>query len=110
MNLPNAVDQHQAEGLHAAQSTITEMLRSIDKGAWAEVENPDGWSYHMNIGHLVHQAADEIERLQNSNLPKITDQVVRCSCGWWGIVYDCEPDVDGDGNLGCPECSQVIVE
>lgn len=29
-------------------------------------------------------------------------------CGWWGTVYDCEPDIDGDGGLGCPRCSAII--
>ncbi len=49
---------------HTAQSTIPEQLRNIDKSAWGEIENPNGTEYHMNIGLLVHQAADEIERLK----------------------------------------------
>jgi len=40
---------------------------------------------------------------------KITDVKVRCpKCGWRGTIGDCEPDVDGDGNLGCPECLTVV--
>lgn len=32
-----------------------------------------------------------------------------CSkCNWQGCVYDCEPDVDNDGSLGCPECLTII--
>ena len=31
-----------------------------------------------------------------------------CSCGWSGIVDDLEPDVDGEGSLGCPECMKVV--
>lgn len=43
------------------------------------------------------------------SLPTITDQPCKCSnCGWTGIVWDCEGDVDGDGNLGCPECLMVV--
>jgi hypothetical protein len=38
----------------------------------------------------------------------ITEQPCKCTCGWTGTVYDCEPDVDGDGSLGCPECEKVI--
>lgn len=35
---------------------------------------------------------------------KIGDVIVSCEeCGWVGRVYDAEPDVDGDGNLGCPK-------
>jgi len=41
-------------------------------------------------------------------LPRITDGAARCPCGWWGTIGDCEPDVDGDGNLGCPECFKVV--
>lgn len=35
---------------------------------------------------------------------------IRCSCpcGWYGTVGDCEPDIDGDGSLGCPECDAII--
>lgn len=33
---------------------------------------------------------------------------MECSCGWVGVVWDCEPDVDGDGSLGCPECFKVV--
>jgi len=36
---------------------------------------------------------------------------VRCickKCGWWGTVSETEPDVDGDGGLGCPQCLAVI--
>ena len=29
-------------------------------------------------------------------------------CGWVGTVETCEPDVDGDGSLGCPECNSVV--
>ena len=39
---------------------------------------------------------------------KITDVRCRCGCGWSGTVGDCEPDIDGDGNPGCPACSKVI--
>ncbi len=33
---------------------------------------------------------------------------VSCSCGWSGLVGDCEPDAYGDGRLRCPECLEVV--
>ncbi len=40
-------------------------------------------------------------------LTSILDVKVQCGlCRWKGQVRDCEPDVDGDGSLGCPECYQ----
>lgn len=42
-------------------------------------------------------------------LLSITEQLCRClECDWNGTVWDCEPDVDGDGSLGCPECLAVV--
>ena len=42
-------------------------------------------------------------------LPKIGEVKCKCpSCNWKGTVDDCEPDIDGDGSLGCPKCSTVI--
>lgn len=41
-------------------------------------------------------------------LMSITKVSCTCVCGWQGTVYDCEPDIDGDGSLGCPECGKVI--
>lgn len=36
---------------------------------------------------------------------------VRCpNCGWVGTVDRCEPDIDGDGSLGCPACSAVVID
>lgn len=29
-------------------------------------------------------------------------------CGWRGTVYDCEPDVDDEGSLGCFKCETII--
>jgi hypothetical protein len=43
------------------------------------------------------------------DLPRITEVPAVCKCGWRGTVGDAEPDVDGDGSLGCPECGAVIV-
>lgn len=41
----------------------------------------------------------------------ITDALCYCFvCDWAGTVYDCLPDVDGDGSLGCPCCKSVITE
>jgi hypothetical protein len=38
---------------------------------------------------------------------------VPCSCpecGWKGVTGDAEPDVDGEGSLGCPECYKPTKE
>ena len=44
-------------------------------------------------------------------LTSITQVPMKCpNCGWVGKVIDCEPDVDGDGSLGCPKCNTVMVE
>ena len=29
-------------------------------------------------------------------------------CDWKGVVAQAEPDVDGEGSLGCPECQTVL--
>lgn len=29
-------------------------------------------------------------------------------CDWLGTVGECEPDVDGDGSLGCQVCREVV--
>lgn len=39
---------------------------------------------------------------------RITDHPASCSCGWQGTVDECIPDVDDQGNLGCPKCEKVI--
>lgn len=38
----------------------------------------------------------------------ITEVEMKCKYGWIGTVWNCKPDVDGDGSLGCPECLKVI--
>lgn len=37
-------------------------------------------------------------------------QMICPNCNWTGPVADCEPDVDGDGSLGCPECEGIVTE
>jgi len=42
-------------------------------------------------------------------LGSITDTPAKCpACGWDGRAGQCEPDVDGDGSLGCPRCNAVV--
>jgi len=41
----------------------------------------------------------------------IGDVLLRCPlCGCVARVYDCEPDCDGEGSLGCPtpDCGGVM--
>lgn len=43
-------------------------------------------------------------------LTSIYDEVAKCNkCQWSGTVLDCEPDIDGDGGLGCPKCKSLII-
>jgi predicted RNA-binding Zn-ribbon protein involved in translation (DUF1610 family) len=45
----------------------------------------------------------------SKNLRSILDAKCRCrQCGWKGTVEQCEPDVDGDGSLGCPIDKSVV--
>jgi len=42
-------------------------------------------------------------------LDSIYNQRSTCiMCGWWGKVGEMEPDVDGDGSLGCPICGATM--
>ena len=44
------------------------------------------------------------------DLPSITDTPAVCeTCEWQGTAGECEPDIDGDGSLGCPRCGAVVV-
>jgi hypothetical protein len=73
----------------------------------------DNWLYplHLSIAFPFVTITVGIGKLkeQSGELTRITDQPCLCSkCGWSGTVWDCEGDVDGDGNLGCPECLEII--
>ncbi len=39
---------------------------------------------------------------------RITEVKLECYCGWKGTVGDATPDFDGDGNLGCPSCGDLL--
>lgn len=44
-------------------------------------------------------------------LISILDVIMQCpKCRLSSRVGDCEPDVDGDGSLGCPACGGVVAE
>lgn len=48
--------------------------------------------------------------MQPKRLMRITDVRTHCpNCGWEGKVMDAEPDIDGDGGLGCPTCGAVVI-
>ncbi len=41
----------------------------------------------------------------------LMDQPMKCTkCEWEGKLGECEPDIDGDGSLGCPECNEIAHE
>ena len=44
----------------------------------------------------------------SEKLKSILDVICWCKCGWNGSVGETEPDVDGDGSLGCPRCFKVV--
>ncbi len=48
------------------------------------------------------------ETINNSVRPRVSDILCKCKCGWEGTVCDCEDDVDGEGNLGCPHCLKIV--
>jgi len=51
------------------------------------------------------------EPKETDSLPRIGDVKMFCpECDWRGTVYDCDPDIDGDGGLGCPDCHTVVEE
>ncbi len=44
-------------------------------------------------------------------MKSILDVKLKCpKCGLEATVGDAEPDVDGEGSLGCPKCLSVMVE
>ena len=45
----------------AAKTPITDLLRNIKIDAHCKIEEPNGWSYYTNIGHITHEAADKID-------------------------------------------------
>lgn len=47
-----------------SETDLVDLLTRIPEGAWVEIEEPDGWKYHTNIGNLTHRAAAEITRLR----------------------------------------------
>ena len=38
----------------------------------------------------------------------IIDHPMQCTCGWYGIIADCQ--FDDDGGIGCPVCSKIVSE
>jgi hypothetical protein len=45
----------------------------------------------------------------NVPLRRITEVPCECpACGWSGLTGNTEPDVDGDGSLGCPRCHTIV--
>ena len=43
--------------------------------------------------------------MSTRHLPSITEIPCTCmECEWTGVTGDCEADIKGDGELGCPVC------
>lgn len=78
-------------------------IMSVEQSLFAlEMEGPQPGE----IDPLYYDMVAEMDR--RAALPRITDMPCACTCGWHGKVDECEPDVDGDGGLGCPECWSLI--
>lgn len=68
------------------------------------------WANNMTAEDYWQQIGRQEVAMFPEIYGKQTEQPCQClSCGWVSTVWDCEGDVDGDGNLGCPECSKVVV-
>lgn len=64
------------------------------------------WSSHRTCAIIATAVAPPPPKHQHS----ILAHPMRCpKCSWRGPVGACEPDVDGDGSLGCPQCETVVV-
>ena len=49
------------------------------------------------------------EHEEFDNLPRIADVKLKCpECGLITTVGKAEPDIDGEGSLGCPKCLYVM--
>lgn len=75
----------------------------------ASVELTKAVTMASDIMHKLMDATGNKQLPPKSTKKKIED--VRCicpKCTWVGTVYECEPDVDGDGSLGCPKCGAVV--
>jgi hypothetical protein len=49
---------------NGVKTPLVDLLRRVSVDSWAEITEPNGWSYHTNIGRVTHEAADIIEAQQ----------------------------------------------
>ncbi len=57
----------------------------------------------------LKEVKEKVKKEWHKWLNIIEYQTFQClACGWKGILYNCEPDIDGEGNPGCPECGRVV--
>ncbi len=68
-------------------------------GIFSVLRGMCGHRTHRHFGYHVFYFGEAM---------KITDVSCSCTCGWNGTVGDCEPDIDGDGGLGCPVCLETV--
>jgi len=71
-------------------------------------QDPDLWVCVECDAAWYESASSVPAHVDSRELVGIDDLAAWCSCGWCGTVGDCEPDVDGDGSLGCPVCFSVV--
>jgi hypothetical protein len=72
-----------------------------------------GYSPKLNVAVVGaswgRQKSYLYDTLRSGTLPSIGSVPVYCpKCHWRGTVYDMEPDIDGEGSLGCPVCNTII--
>lgn len=92
-----------------------ERLREIIAGAMVEIDEVECVSEQTY--KKMQQALKGVDTTDSPELKekRITDVKCKCpECRWEGTVGECEPDIDGDGSLGCPACfmagAYVIIE
>ena len=67
------------------------------------------WNEGLKKAKVIREPKDEVTDLLRTL--RTTNVKMFCrECDWRGTVYDCEPDVGGDGNLRCPDCHTVVEE
>jgi len=100
--------------------------RECCKLAWCDTDGfGDAWTstaYYCELGLFLPIKKQEckqqikdvgelayLSRTGEIKANSIFRQKLHCNkCGWRGFVFDAEPDIDGDGNLGCPKCGNLL--
>lgn len=59
--------------------------------------------------NALKESSRPIASMEHPTLMSITEVPLICLvCDWSGTVGTAEPDCDGDGSLGCPDCRNIL--